>query len=240
MSNNYANKIMSCSINAKQKSDIDKNENNLFNVKGKIKINNNVNNNNLKIVYWAANPPDYLQSFNGSGLPYPNPDMAYQNTPNLGVVNLDGDSYSFDILYPNSYYTELGTVYNEPRVHIKLCTNDDKVFDIQTIILKNPIPYRSLAYASHNLTIPRTTGNCSDKSNVQLACSTYGTCQNSPQTPQEVGEVVDKSSMPFFYTNFYQQQPNPLRSQEQILWESKFPDDKMKWFPNFWGNKPPQ
>ena len=238
MSNNYANKIMSCSINAKPKDN--KNENNLFNVKGVVDLDENLDKNNLKIVYWAANPPDYLQSFNGSGLPYPNPEIAYQNTPNLGIANLDGNAYSFDILYPNSYYTELGTVYNEPRVHIKLCTGDNsKVYDIQTINLKNPIPYRSLAYGAPNLTIPRTTGNCSEKSNVQLSCSTYGVCQNSPQTPQEVGQVDDKSCVPFFYTNFYQQQPNPLRSQEQILWDSRYPD-KMKWFPNFWGNKPPQ
>ena len=232
----YANKIMSCKINAKPKS----NESNpkLFSVKGIVSLSSDMNPSDLKIVYWAANPPDYIQSFSGSGLPFPNPQVAYQNTPNLGAVNLQGNTYSFDILFPNSYYTQLGTIYNEPRVSLKLCSSN-KDYDIQTIILQNPIPYRSLAYAAPYLTIPRTTGNCQKKNNVDLSCSTYGVCKNEPQTPGDVGKVVDKNCMPFFYTNFYQQQPNPLRSQEQILWESKFPD-KMKWFPNFWGNKPPQ
>ena len=29
-------------------------------------------------MYWAANPADYRQSFTGSGLPFPNPYVAYE------------------------------------------------------------------------------------------------------------------------------------------------------------------
>lgn len=234
MSNSYVNKIMSCKINAISK--INENDNNLYNVTGKVKIESN---DNLKIIYWAANPADYNTSFNGSGLPYPNPEIAYQNTKNIGSVYLNGDTYSFNILFPNSYYTNLGTTYNEPRVHIKLCSNNGNVYDIQTIILKNPIPYRSLAYAAPNLTIERNTGQCSNKSNVELTCNTYGVCNNTTQSKDEIGNLQDNSCKPFFYTDFYQEKSNPIRSQQQILWESKYPD-KMKWFPNFWGNKPPK
>ena len=34
--------------------------------------------------YWAANPPTTGSSFSGSGLPYPNRDVAYENTQNQG------------------------------------------------------------------------------------------------------------------------------------------------------------
>lgn len=228
--NDYVNKIMS----SKVKKQLYNTNNNIFNVSGNIKI--KPGDSPSKVVYWAPNPPDYNTSFNGSGMPFPNPVVAYENTPNIGSVPLDGNSYSFDILFPNSYYSELGTVYNEPRVHIKLCSDDDTVYDIHTIVLKNPIPYRSLAPGVPELTIPRTAGNSPDKSNIQLQCGNYGLCGNN-SVPE--GELVDQNRVPFFYTNFYQQQPNKLRSQQDILWDSRFPSS-MKWWPNFWGNKPPQ
>ena len=223
----YATKIMSCNINPLNTS---KGE---YTVNGKIDAPNGT-----KLVYWAPSPPGFITSFAGSGLPYPSPEVAYENTPNLGSTIVNNKSYSFKLFFPNSFYTELGTIYNEPQVHIKLCSNNNEIYDVKTISLKNPIPYRSLSYGS-DLNIPRTAGTCSETSNKDLTCSTYGVCQNTPQTPQQEGMVINTGGMPFFYTNFYQQQPNQLRSQQQILWESKYPDN-MKWYPNFWGNKPPQ
>lgn len=231
MSGPYLNKIMSCStvpqlINNKNK----------VTVNGKVDLKTGDPSSAYKIVYWAANPPNYNSSYSGSGLPFPNPEIAYENTPNLGVVQLDGNNYSFDMLFPNSYYSELGTVYNEPRFFMKLCSNSNDLHDIRTIMLNNPIPYRSLTYAAPTLTMPRTTGTCGDRNNVELACNTYGMCNLN--APTKVGQL-ESGCMPFFYTDFYQQSINPIRSQQQILWESKYPD-KMEWYPNFWGNKPPQ
>ena len=34
------------------------------------------------IIFWAANPATYNGSYSGSGLPFPNPEIAYQNSIN--------------------------------------------------------------------------------------------------------------------------------------------------------------
>ena len=42
-------------------------------ITGKLKIAKN----KAKVIYWAANPPDFNVSFSGSGLPYPSPEMIH-------------------------------------------------------------------------------------------------------------------------------------------------------------------
>ncbi|MHB1952482.1 MAG: hypothetical protein ACYCOU_01940 [Sulfobacillus sp.] len=55
--------------------------------------------------YLAACPPDARVSRSGSNLPFANPDMAFEATPNVGVAPCgeEGD-FEFSISYPNSYY----------------------------------------------------------------------------------------------------------------------------------------
>lgn len=38
------------------------------------------------IKYLASAPPDFRQSYSGSGLPFPTEEIAYSNTPNSGTV----------------------------------------------------------------------------------------------------------------------------------------------------------
>ena len=40
------------------------------------------------VKFIAANAPDYRQSYSGSGLPFPNPEIAYENTPNKGTAKV--------------------------------------------------------------------------------------------------------------------------------------------------------
>ena len=50
---------------------------------------------NTTVNFWAASPPDRMTTFAGSGLPFANPEMAFENTPNKGAVRaVDG---SFEI-----------------------------------------------------------------------------------------------------------------------------------------------
>ena len=43
---------------------------------------------NQKIdVFIAANSPTYLIGYTGSGLPYPNKEVAFENTTNKGIVS---------------------------------------------------------------------------------------------------------------------------------------------------------
>ena len=47
-----------------------------------------------KIMYWAPNPANHLTSYS-SGLPYPNPKVTYDNTPNNGAVMAVDGKFSF-------------------------------------------------------------------------------------------------------------------------------------------------
>lgn len=113
---------------------------------------------NSNIIYWAASPPTYTTSFTGSGLPYPNYDLAYENTPNQGMVKAINGNYKFNLRYPNAYYAGLGTKYIKPCYHIKVC-GTNKVF---TFDLGNGIPFRMLTYPEHP---QRTSPNFYEGSN---------------------------------------------------------------------------
>lgn len=147
--------------------------------------------------YWAASPADRLLSFSGSGLPFPNGEMAFQNTPNKGAVRAEGGEFSFRIRYPNAYYVGLGTLYVPPFVYLKVCEqgHEDVYHSIQ---IDGGIPYRTLTYPAPPSMKPRNS--------------------------------------PLFYHE--PEQKKIVRSQEQILRESAYPDTNV--MPdNFWGKKPP-
>jgi len=97
-----------------------------------------------KVVYWAAAPPTYLQSYSGSGLPYANPEMAYESTPNRGIVRAKNGKFAVKLYFPNSFYIDLGTTYVPPHVNIEICDGlKKKSFAVQ---IGEGIPYRTLTY----------------------------------------------------------------------------------------------
>lgn len=92
--------------------------------KGKVNISNNAGfldvelriNEKVKngtITYFAAAPPDYMTNFTGSGLPFPNESIAFENTPNKGVIDVDPTEdapfITIHIQTPNAYYTRFDT-----------------------------------------------------------------------------------------------------------------------------------
>lgn len=96
------------------------------------------------VKYWAANPPTYTLSFTGSGLPYQNPEMAFENTPNQGIAKVVGGKFQFALEYPNSYYVELGKIYVPPQVKFVYCDSNGKnIGNVHTLKLGNGIPFRS-------------------------------------------------------------------------------------------------
>ena len=110
------------------------------------------------IIFWAANPATYNGSYSGSGLPFPNPEIAYQNSINKGSAKAVGGYYEFKIRYPNAYYVGLGSTYVEPCVHIKIIhkSGEDK---LKTIKLGNSIPFRSLIHPNGQRNIPSRDNN---------------------------------------------------------------------------------
>ena len=101
----------------------------------------------IYVKYWAANPPTFGSSYAGSGLPYPTEAVAYENSPNSGVIRCEGGSFTFKLAYPNSYYKNMGTVLVPPQVRLQYCDKDGKKLSkIYTVKLGNPIPFRTLTW----------------------------------------------------------------------------------------------
>lgn len=100
-----------------------------------------------RIHWWAANPPTYGQSFAGSGLPYPNEEVAFEASPNNGICNVQGGRFNFTMVYPNSYYTELGAKYVAPEVQIQIIdSNGRPLTKVSRIPLGSGIPFRTLTF----------------------------------------------------------------------------------------------
>jgi hypothetical protein len=97
--------------------------------------------NNATVKYWAANPIARNYSYSGSALPYPNPEVAYENTPNQGYSLLDNNGrFNIKLDSPSGYYVRQGKILLKPHVHFKVL-DSDKVF---TITIADFFPYRSL------------------------------------------------------------------------------------------------
>ena len=117
---------------------------------GSLEVTGNVNINSKDkyyIKYTASNPPTYSTNYSGSGLPYPTEDVAFENTPNRGIVEVIDSKFYFNIQYPNSYYINMGSVYVEPNVKIVLVNQDNsQLGDYRIIKLGQGIPFRTLTW----------------------------------------------------------------------------------------------
>jgi hypothetical protein len=92
------------------------------------------------ITYWAANPLWKNYSYAGSGLPYPNHEVAYENTVNQGTVDVKNGHFSFTLQHPSEYYVEQGKKLLKPHVHLELVDKNKVV----TLLIADFLPYRSL------------------------------------------------------------------------------------------------
>ena len=159
------------------------------------KVNNRIMNylkkNRIYLRYWAANPPTTGSSFTGSALPYPNRDVAYDNTPNQGTIEIYDINFSLKFIKPNSYYINQGKVLVRPHVNFMFTIGENvPIGGIYKREIEEYIPYRTLSMTRKNVM-------------------------------------------------FYQNAPLPIRTQEQILRDSGYPERTMKEHSNFWGLKPP-
>lgn len=120
-----------------------------------------------KVSYVAACPPDYRQSFSGSGLPFANAAQAFENTPNRGEIQLDGSlTTSFKLMMPNSYMVHLGTVQVPPTVFVSF-TNASGAKQVVPIKLSEPIPFRMMTYPNQ-FTRARVDATFYDNPNVPI------------------------------------------------------------------------
>jgi hypothetical protein len=108
---------------------------------------------NNKVYYYAANTPDRLTNFSGSGLPFPNREVAFQGSPNIGRKLIDNKTKQFrlELLRPNTYYDDNYELV-EPEVIIKYLLKNNKK-RVLNIPIDNKIPYRSLLQKKNKIEI---------------------------------------------------------------------------------------
>jgi len=96
------------------------------------------------VSFIAASPPDYRTSFTGSGLPWSSWKQAFENTPNKGTIDIGSGEAIIQIVYPNSFYSGLGTVIVPPTLYLEYSTGGQE--RKKAIKLSDGVPYRLLSY----------------------------------------------------------------------------------------------
>ena len=79
-------------------------------------------------------------TYSGSGLPYSNPDIAFDNSPNKGAVKVINGKFTFNIHYPNSFYAGFGKHLITPHVYYKLCNKDTRHPQTSPFSAPKPLP----------------------------------------------------------------------------------------------------
>lgn len=114
-----------------------------------------------KVYYWAAAPAGKGISFSGSGMPYPNAIVAYDNTVNKGIVAVDANnSITVEMKYPNAFYVGLGTLYVVPHANFKIMVNPEQPSDQDitfAVPINDGIPFRTLTYPAPPSKNPRNS-----------------------------------------------------------------------------------
>jgi hypothetical protein len=124
-----------------------KNGNNFHDLIIEGKINDTVKDG--KINYIAAAGPDRRATFTGSGLPFKDQIQAFDNTPNIGELQLtSGNRFTIPLITPNSYMVGLGSVQVPPTLYIYY-TRSDGNENMISIKVSEPIPYRLLTYPTY-------------------------------------------------------------------------------------------
>lgn len=111
------------------------------------KVFEQVKNNNIGFI--AACPPHINGSYSGSGLPYANMVMAFDNTPNKGIAKVStNNTFKISIYVPSAYYSNLGSILVPPKIYIEY--NNGQKNKRLSIKIDEEIPYRTLTYHKTN------------------------------------------------------------------------------------------
>lgn len=96
-----------------------------------------------KISWMGASPLTRGIGFSGSGLPYPNREIAMENTPNQGSMFSPNGSFTLTLKeMPAGYFSELGSLYIPPMLEFVSETHDGKRFYTNLWINDTAAPYR--------------------------------------------------------------------------------------------------
>ena len=98
----------------------------LLNIAGSIRNNALYSN----IILTAPNPIDRMTNYSGSGLPFPNYEIAFENTPNIHKIDSSG-VFNVSFKYPNSFYMPDGLNKIKPSVFFIFTSNENVSFRLQ-------------------------------------------------------------------------------------------------------------
>lgn len=100
-----------------------------------------------EIRFIAASPCDRRASYTGSGLPFHSAEQAFLDSPNRGIIKVQGNYFEIPLLFPNSYQIRLGRELVPPTLFLMY---DDIAGNVRVVRIKlgDPVPYRFLGYPS--------------------------------------------------------------------------------------------
>lgn len=97
-----------------------------------------------EVLVMAANPIDRMMNYSGSGLPFPCPSIAFENTPNIFKVPESG---MIDTIFskPNSYYTGDTLKKVKPSIFIRFISKNNEPEFVQ-LELEDTLPLKTIFY----------------------------------------------------------------------------------------------
>lgn len=100
-----------------------------------------------EMVLIAPNPIDRMMNYAGSGLPFPCPSIAFENTPNRLTIDKSGIFHA-TFKKPNSYYTEDTQEKIKPSIFVKLLGSSSNSPIVVRLELEEstPLQLRTLFY----------------------------------------------------------------------------------------------
>lgn len=104
-------------------------------------------------IHWkAAAPVTRGISFAGSGAPYPNREIAFENTPHQGKIESTDGSFTIELKdIPAGYYSGLGSIYVPPMIEFVSELKNGIKFASNLWINDVAVPYRWIAGAPATL-----------------------------------------------------------------------------------------
>lgn len=135
MSLSFANEYVSCSVEVHT-------DDNTITIHGNVKAPEDYN----KMVLIAAHPIDRMISYSGSGLPWPCPEFAFEDTPNYVEIQSNGIIFA-KFKYPNSYYLHNAIDKIPPSLFLRLSKDGMDPIVIRMEIPQDPmLNMRSLTH----------------------------------------------------------------------------------------------
>ena len=121
----------------------------LLNIAGSIRNNALYSN----IILTAPNPIDRMTNYSGSGLPFPNYEIAFEKTPNIHKIDSSG-VFNVSFKYPNSFYMPDGLNKIKPSIFFVFTINENVSFRLQ--------------YELHDINALRTLVNRASRKNPEF------------------------------------------------------------------------